>query len=557
VIETRLHRVFGPPGCGKTTFLADQANKAAARFGGAKLIVASLTRAAAAEVAGRDTSIPAKNIGTLHAHAYRALGHPELAETKEGLKDWNEQTSFDWRLLSAVRDPEWSNPEETSSKTDGDKLFAKLSILRATLVPPHSWPARVADFAEHWEHWKRETQRLDFTDLIERARLIPHPLNPRIVFLDEAQDMSMLEMSLALHWAVEAEQTVIVGDPDQCLYEWRGSTQDAFLGPAAVSERVLSQSYRVPRAVHAYAVPWINQIPDRAPVAYEPRDADGSVESIHATFDNPTPILTAVGAQENGTSMILASCAYMLAPVIRELRAAGVPFHNPYRTKNGKWNPLAGVARPLGLLRPHASVWGSEHRWWTWNELRRWLEPMSGGEWLERGTKADVDRVCEGGRWTSERDEQVPLDYIVSMLRKTPEGKAAGRALTESDPVRLLAWWAENLRPKEWPRFEYVLTIAERFGLTALRETPRVIVGTIHSVKGGEADTVYVFPDLSLAAWTGVDGESGWSYGGEGRDPIIRLFYVAFTRARQHLRLCFESSNLAVEWPAPNPPSGG
>lgn len=558
--KSRLHRVWGPPGCGKTTYLARQAQIAAAQFGGDRLIVASLTRAAAAEVAGRDTGIPIRNVGTLHAHAYRALGHPELAETREGLKAWSESVPSHLRIVGAERDPEWASPEEVGGRTDGERMLAAVGVLRAQMLPLDGWPGQLRAFSERWEGWKRETNRVDFTDLIERARLIPHPLHPRVVFLDEAQDMSALEMALALHWATEAEQTVIVGDPDQCLFEWRGSSQAAFLGPEAASERVLSQSYRVPRSVHAYAVAWIERIRDRPEVTYAPRDDEGSVETVWASYLAPAPVVAAVAVQPaEETSMILTSCAYMLEATLKLLRAEGVPFHNPYRKTNGRWNPLAGVGRPLALVRPLPSVWGDEHRWWTWRDLKRWLDPMAGAGWLVRGTKSDVDAVCaEAVLGSSRADQQVPLDYIVSMLdRATVAGQEAAEVLTCGDALRMLGWWHANLRPKEAPKFTYVMTLAERYGVPALRDDPRVVVGTIHSVKGGEADTVYVFPDLSLAAYAGQGGRGGWSHGGANQNPILRLFYVAFTRARHNLRLCEAASNLAVDFPPTNPPSEG
>lgn len=545
ILDTRLHRVHGPPGTGKTTYLARQCLIAAERFGGDKLIVASLTRAAAAEVAGRDTGIPDKNVGTLHAHAYRALGFPELAESKKGYDAWNATVHQGYRILAPSRDPEWSNPEDVATKTEGERMLAAIGVLRAQLAPRDHWPNLLRSFDERWETWKRDTMRLDFTDLIERACGIPHPLHPRVVFLDEAQDMSALEMRLALHWATEAEQTIIVGDADQCLFEWRGSSQAAFLGPASVSEHVLSQSYRVPRTVHAYAVDWVKRIRDRPDVAYEPRPEDGSVRTTHATFNDPRLLLDAVEAQPEGeSSMILASCAYMLEPTTRMLRERGVPFHNPYRKTNGRWNPLASANRPLAFLRPHASVWGDAHRLWSFDELRLWLEPLDGKGWLVRGVKEDTKQLCASGR----KDEPVPIDYFTSML-KGDDAAEARRMIVNDDPWLALRWWASKLRAKEAPRFAYPVQIAERYGPAKLRETPRVIVGTIHSVKGGEADTVYVFPDLSLAAWAGEDGRGGWAHGGTAQDSLVRLFYVAFTRARSHLRICMPTSNLAVELP--------
>jgi len=66
---------------------------------------------------------------------------------------------------------------------------------------------------------------------------------------------------------------------------------------------------------------------------------------------------------------------------------------------------------------------------------------------------------------------------------------------------------------------------------------PRVTIGTIHSVKGGEADHVYVFPDMSPA---GMDNSS--------TDSIVRMFYVAMTRAKKTLHLCRPSGGLCVYW---------
>jgi superfamily I DNA/RNA helicase len=62
-----------------------------------------------------------------------------------------------------------------------------------------------------------------------------------------------------------------------------------------------------------------------------------------------------------------------------------------------------------------------------------------------------------------------------------------------------------------------------------LRNPPRVTVGTIHSVKGGEADVVYLFPDLSRAAWQQMRNSQ------EGMDSAVRVGYVGATRAREQL----------------------
>ena len=88
-------------------------------------------------------------------------------------------------------------------------------------------------------------------------------------------------------------------------------------------------------------------------------------------------------------------------------------------------------------------------------------------------------------------------------------------------------------------RAEYPALVANK-GPHALLEPPGVVVGTIHSVKGGQADAVYLFPDISQA------GDAQYAHGGRLRDAVIRQFYVGATRARERLYLCGRESSMAI-----------
>jgi ATP-dependent exoDNAse (exonuclease V) beta subunit len=86
----------------------------------------------------------------------------------------------------------------------------------------------------------------------------------------------------------------------------------------------------------------------------------------------------------------------------------------------------------------------------------------------------------------------------------------------------------------------YPLKVVERYGRSA--DTPLITVGTIHSVKGAEADVVIISPDLSQSGMQEYVGRP------DTRDGVMRLFYVALTRAREGVVLCGQHGNGAVRW---------
>ena len=123
-------RVIGPPGCGKTTWLSRQVKRAVDN--GQEVLVASLTRAAAAEAAGRNLPIPPRNVGTLHSHCYQSLGRPSLTVDRKNVEDWNTRYP-EWALSFSDDRIDGDNLEE-SGQSPGDKLMATYQVLRARMA---------------------------------------------------------------------------------------------------------------------------------------------------------------------------------------------------------------------------------------------------------------------------------------------------------------------------------------------------------------------------------------------------------------------------------------
>lgn len=537
------YRVFGPPGTGKTTFLGKQVRSWVEEYGPDDVIVSSFTRSAAAEIASRDLPITRRQVGTLHSFAFRSVGTAtEIAEPH--VREFNDahpayRLTLDERGQIDVDEP----VAERASTTEGDRLLGALEVLRARIVPPEAWPASVRGFARAWNGWKADTGRLDFTDLIETALhdTTSAPGAPAAACFDEVQDFTPLELALVRHWSEAMERVLLAGDDDQCIYGFKGATPDAFLDPPVdeTRKRVLGQSWRVPAAVHAVSSAWVERLTRREPKTYAPRaDADGTVRFLRgASFRYPEEIVAdAVDTIDGGRSaMILTTCSYMLDPIKTLLRRDGVPFHNPYRRKRGDWNPLvqgtearrSASDRLLAYLRTQPAAWGDESRWYSGDDVKAWLYPLATKGLLARGAKTRVETL--GGADPIDLDEFDALwleDRLVEVVDATMRGD--------------LDWYAANLLATKRKPFEFPLHVASRRGPADLRERPRLVIGTIHSVKGGEADVVYLLPDLS------APGIRQWDGGPLERDEVIRQFYVGMTRARDELVVCDRSSPAAV-----------
>jgi DNA helicase-2/ATP-dependent DNA helicase PcrA len=565
--------ILGPPGTGKTTYLSKQIRSAADKHGDPAVLVVSFTRAAAAEIAGRvglqtadraprsyggdrydpsDDGGPddgseaqgdhsSRRVGTLHAICYHQLERPEIAETHAA--EWNEQARPDMRITgqggSKADEPEWSG-----NTKGGDKIFMKVQQLRARQIPLELWPGTARLFYARWRDWKLDRGLLDFTDLIEVAvrRELSPPAGCKVGIVDEAQDFTRLELALISRWATQLETTVIAYDDDQSLYTFKGAAADELTArlPPKDRIRILSQSYRVPRAVHALANAWVHKISNRVEKEYKPRDFEGEVAYLdEATSRCPNQAIEAIERDlaEGRSVMVLAACGYMLRKTIGQLRARGIPFHNPYSSRRGDWNPLkrnkgAVPVRLETFLKRNVELAPSEGEallhLWTARELWLIVEHMNADVLAYRGVKTRLKQLAS--------DKETKDEFVEEADFVKPEA-LPWFSSGQLDP------FLGNLLGGKRKAFDYSAEIARR-DPAGLVDEPRLTIGTIHSVKGGEADSVYVFPDLS------PDGARQWRPSAKGRDDVRRLFYVAFTRARERLTLCKNVSEAAVQWSA-------
>lgn len=563
-----VHLVFGPPGTGKTRYLTTKVREIVSQHGPDSLVVASFSVTAAHEIASRGLGLPARAVGTLHSLAYRSIGHDcSVALDPDVLKEWNAEVGQEWKITADTRRKAPQSATEggaqntdASAANNGDELLAALDRARSTFTAPADYDPQLAVFAKAWEDWKARAGAVDYTDMIELAwqqscqNGTAAPGNPMVLVVDEGQDMTPLETELALEWGKHAQSLVIALDDDQAIMEWRGGDPAKLLrleeNPAYTVDRVvLGKSYRIPSAAHAAAEQWVKRLSIRAEKEYLPRtrrepvfdaagkpvlDADGQQQErdtgevvtgaawcVQETIESPSLVSKIDAEISQGRSvMVIASCAYMLKPLISSLREEGIPFHNPYRPGETMWNPLgkrggtSTVARVIAYLMPHEDM-GEHGRLWTGGDIKLWSELVKLKEsGLRHDAKQDIENLPDG---------EVPWEMVAALF-KEDSGHMLQRAVTPD-----IEWLAENLLASK-KAAAYPLQVARKRGPRALLSRPMVTLGTIHAVKGGADDVVYLAPDISPAGKAQLKTLNG-------RDQMIRQFYVGMTRCREELRL--------------------
>ena len=525
--------VIGPPGCGKTTWLRQEVEQAVGR--GDSVMVSSFTRAAAAELAGRQLKSHLARVGTLHSFCFWALDKPTIALDRRILEDWNSRnphyamTPADSGFTESV----YKHVQDVVKPKRGDIVMSRYEWYRATMATARMPPA-VRHFGDLWTRWKHEHHLLDFTDLIlECLRSVPvAPAHPSVIFIDEAQDLSPLEWALIRLWGGEAGRLVLVGDPDQTIYAWRGAKYGNMSEGAVPDDQrlILTQSYRVPREVHARAVQWINQTPNRERIEYRPRSEKGESANSKASWREPQDVIDAAEQyiQQGKTVMFISSCAYMLGPLLKELRSRGIPFHNAYRDSNTAWNPLA-IGRPPSSMADalRCFLQPSQRGFWDVEDLLAWSRPLD----QEAVFLPDAQGVIDG---LSEEDRRNLRPATLCRLLTSHAIQAICQADTE--------WYHRHLSHSRRGEASYPLAVVTNWGPEALLETPKVTVGTIHSVKGGQADVVFLSPDVSGA------GMKEWQGNATARSHIYRLFYVGMTRARETIVVLSSGGRTAMRF---------
>ena len=495
-----MFRYFGPPGTGKTTTMLNQVD--ALLSGGMSpndIGYFAFTRKAAHEA--RDRAVARFNLDpekdfsyfrTLHSLAFQCLGMSSADVLGDkGLKSFSEQTGIDIHSNGAEQVVD-----------DGFKLLKSNNpVMRAIDLARNSMLGIRYAYNEaglsipyyEFEHVYKEYERFkllnglkDFTDMMVELSNRPENLPIlKTVFLDEAQDLTPLQWKVAHGLNDKCERMFVAGDDDQGIYRWAGADIGHFVSLNGGSE-VLSQSYRVPRSVHHVADSVVQRIRKRQKKVWQPRREEGTVQR---TYDAST---VSFGDEE---WLVLAQANYMLDELSERLTSSGQYFE-----RKGSSSLKKNVRNAISSWNHMQQDPGQEV---SLKEAVNLYDHISSGKGrLKRGAK----------KMLSGADEQDL--FTISVLRKH-----FGLEVID-DP------WDIALDRIEDEDRAYASALLNR-GINIF-EKPKIKLSTIHGAKGGEADNVLLFMDLSGKAVKEMENNP---------DDAHRVLYVGVTRAKSNLVL--------------------
>ena len=359
------------------------------------------------------------------------------------------------------------------------------------------------------------------------------------VIVDEAQDLSPVQLHTLEVLFAGRREVMLVGDDDQSIYAFRGATPGSLRRYAeAQRARVLPlpDAFRCRAEPLAAAATLMQAGGDRW--GLQPRSvrgAGGELTLSHATDPAAEALAqidcalshTAAGRPWGAQAVLvrlfaqapeIEQAAWRLGVPVRLEGAASIPHHPQVLAA---W---AGVALALGLAGDQPAA--RERAW------RRWLEHAQG--WARNDARVAANEVASRsgageGAWLAAGRDRALANLLARIAGLTHDPAAALLAAGHTEahwpsaPHPALAASAERLRfdPCDTPT---ALERARR-DYRAPPDRDALLITSVHRAKGLEWPVVHV-PGMNAGSFP------------LGHDPEERrLAYVAWTRARDHLHL--------------------
>jgi superfamily I DNA/RNA helicase len=446
--ENEVHKIFGPAGTGKTTYLINELKKIfQAGIEPERIAFVSFTNRAVDELVMRCSQEfnhldkeAFKFFRTIHSLCYRMGGNEEMQIIKQtDLCALGKKNGFE---ISTFR-----NLEDGFGIKQGDKVVNVESLARLRMTSlEEQWRdcnyeelpfPMVKDWVDIYSAYKMNEKKIDFTDLLENCDSV---LDVDYLFIDECQDLSPLQWKVMSRAAENCKRVYIAGDDDQSIYGWAGAEIDYILNIKADKNEVLPKSYRLPEAIFKVSGQILKRIKQRQPKKYTHNGKKGIIEHVSG-FD-------IVDYAKETDCLVLCRNRWQIKDVKLHLEEIGVPY--------SVFNKSS-----LDCKEVEAVLY--------WENFRK-------------------------GR------ELSPAQYkVICKFSKKLKGILSARHV----PKDFLDYkWFEimDLMPNDMKN--YIRRVVQSGH--KINQMPKINLSTIHQSKGGEADTVVLLTDVSTTVWENI-----------------------------------------------------
>jgi DNA helicase-2/ATP-dependent DNA helicase PcrA len=480
--------VLGPPGTGKTHTLLNQVDNCLKQTDPNKIGYFSFTQKAAYEA--RDRAMAKFNLSeddlpyfrTLHSLAFRRLGIK-----KENVMQRKHYADLGNKINIRIDYNEYDQ-EQTGIFTTHSDYLRVIQLARLRGITPeqqynlreHSQDLSVRDLKildNELKAYKKQYGLIDFNDMI--SEFIKSDVCPKFdtVFIDEAQDLSRMQWDMATALMFNAEDAFIAGDDDQAIFRWAGADVDSFITQTGKILN-LAQSYRVPGVVHDFAMSIVKRISKRIHKEWAPKSKSGQLSYYHEFQDVD---------MTKGEWFVLARTRHMLNDLENVLYSKGLYYRNKFKKGYEK------------------DLYEAVIDWEEWRKNKH----------------LDHEKIKRIASYMS------PNHYTKENLQYLDKDKSYNiEDAYNNQGLKTKKVWYEAFDSAPHKQIKYIRKM--RANGEQLNKPPRILLSTIHGVKGGEAENVVLLTDLSANTQKSMDRYP---------DDENRLFYVGATRTKDHLHI--------------------
>ena len=478
--------VLGPPGTGKTHTLLNKVDDYLKETDPDKVGYFAFTKKAANEA--KERAMDKFNLSeddlpyfrTLHSLAFRRLGiNKENVMQRRHYEDLGQK-------INLPLDYNDYDEEETglfTTKSDYLRIINLAKLRNITIDQQFNLGEHNQDveydklniIANELDRYKKEYNLIDFNDMI--LDFVKSDKSPRfdVVFIDEAQDLSRMQWDMVNHF--NTQDSFIAGDEDQAIFRWAGADVDSFITQTGKMLH-LTQSMRIPKKVHDFAMKIIERVSNRIYKEWKPKTVEGSVR-MYESFEDVD--------LSKGEWMVLTRTRHMLEAIEETLTTKGLYFENKFKKSFEKDIQDAAIDWH-NLLKGQLL---------NYRQLENISKYMGPSHWHKKKMKGMVKEAFYG-------IDQLVKDYGLQIKLN----------------------WFEAFNDCSTDRKEYIR--AMRRNGESLKENPRIQLSTIHSVKGGEKQNVVLLTDLTHNTNKAYE---------KNPDDENRLFYVGATRTKENLHV--------------------